>query len=52
MDLAPKTAFVERDGAEVEIPVEEVRPGDILVVRPGQSVPVDGVVVEGRHGRG
>ncbi len=47
MDLAPKTAFVERDGAEVEIPVEEVRPGDILVVRPGQSVPVDGVVVEG-----
>ena len=47
MDLAPKTAFVERDGAEVEIPVEEVRPGDILVVRPDQSVPVDGVVVEG-----
>lgn len=47
MDLAPKTAFVERQGAEEEIPVEEVRPGDILVVRPGQSVPVDGIVVEG-----
>ena len=47
MDLAPKTAFVRRDGAEVEIPVEEVRVGDRVVVRPGQSIPVDGVVVEG-----
>lgn len=47
MDLAPKTANVLRDGAEVEIPVEEVRVGDHIVVRPGQSIPVDGVVVEG-----
>ena len=47
MDLAPKTAFVLRGGAEVEIPVEEVRVGDRVVVRPGQSIPVDGVVVEG-----
>ena len=47
MDLAPKTAHVLRDGTEVEIPVEEVRVGDHIVVRPGQSIPVDGVVVEG-----
>ncbi|MCI9394638.1 MAG: heavy metal translocating P-type ATPase [Oscillospiraceae bacterium] len=48
MDLAPKTARVLRDGQEVEVPVEEVQAGDLLVVRPGQSIPVDGVVVEGR----
>ena len=48
MDLAPKTATVERSGAEVEIPVEEVVPGDIVVIRPGQSIPVDGVILEGR----
>ena len=47
MDLAPKTARVLRDGAEVEIPVEEVRVGERIVVRPGQSIPVDGVIVEG-----
>ena len=47
MDLAPKTAHVLRDGAEVEVPVEEVRVGDRIVVRPGQSIPVDGVIVEG-----
>lgn len=47
MDLAPKTAFVERDGKEVEIPVEEVRSGDILTVRPGASIPVDGFIMEG-----
>lgn len=47
MDLAPKTAVVERDGAELEIPVEEVEKGDILVVRNGMSVPVDGVLTEG-----
>lgn len=47
MDLAPKTAVVERDGAELEVPVEEVEKGDILVVRSGMSVPVDGVLTEG-----
>jgi len=47
MDLAPKTATVQRGGVEVEIPVEEVRVGDRIVVRPGSAIPVDGVVVEG-----
>lgn len=47
MDLAPKTAFVLRDGTETEIPVDQVRQGDIVVVRPGQSIPVDGILVEG-----
>ena len=47
MDLAPKTASILRDGVEVEIPVEEVRVGDRIIVRPGQSIPVDGVIVEG-----
>lgn len=47
IDLAPKTATVERDGQECVISVEEVAAGDILVVRPGQSIPVDGVIVEG-----
>ena len=47
MDLAPKTATVRRNGAEVEIPVEEVMVGEQVVVRPGQAIPVDGVVVEG-----
>lgn len=47
MDLAPKTATVIRDGLEVEIAVEDVAIGDIVVVRPGQSIPVDGVITEG-----
>ncbi len=47
MDLAPKTATVERDGVEQTIPVEQVRPGDIFLVRPGESIPVDGEVLEG-----
>lgn len=47
MSLAPKTATVVRDGKEVEISVDEVRRGDIFVVRPGESIPVDGVVIEG-----
>ena len=48
MDLAPKTATVLRDGAEVELPVEEVLVGDLVVVRPGGRIPVDGVVTDGR----
>ncbi|MBQ1840555.1 MAG: heavy metal translocating P-type ATPase, partial [Atopobiaceae bacterium] len=47
MDLAPKTATVVRDGSEQVIPTEQVRVGDRVVVRAGESVPVDGVVVEG-----
>ena len=48
MDLSPKTATVKRPEGLVEIPVEEVRVGDILVVRSGSSIPVDGIVLEGR----
>ena len=47
LDLAPKTATVVRDGAEVEIPVEEVVVGDIILVKPGMNIPVDGTVLEG-----
>jgi Cu2+-exporting ATPase len=47
MRLAPKTATVERDGVETKIPVAEVKSGDIFVVRAGESIPVDGVVLEG-----
>jgi len=47
MDLAPKTAIVIRNEEEKEIPIEEVNVGDVLVVRPGQSIPVDGVILEG-----
>ena len=48
MSLAPKTAVLLRDGQEVIVPVEEVTVGDRILVRPGESIPVDGVVVEGR----
>jgi len=48
MGLKPKTARVVRDGAEVDVPVEAVRVGDLVVVRPGERVPVDGVIVDGR----
>ena len=47
MNLAPKTATVERDGQEIQVPIEEVCLGDTLIVKSGESVPVDGVVVEG-----
>ena len=47
MELAPKTATVERDGAEVTVPVEQVQTGDVFVVRPGERIPVDGVVLAG-----
>ena len=47
MKLAPKTATLLRDGAEVTVPIEQVQKGDIFVVRPGENIPVDGVVLEG-----
>ena len=47
MKLAPKTATLLRDGAEVTVPIEQVQKGDIFVVRPGENVPVDGIVLEG-----
>ena len=48
MDLSPKVATVRRDGVISEIPVEDVRVGDIIIVRSGGSIPVDGTVLEGR----
>jgi Cu+-exporting ATPase len=50
LDLTPKTARVLRDGREEDIPLERVRPGDRLRVRPGEKVPVDGTVLEGTSG--
>jgi len=47
MGLQPKTAKVIRDGKEVDIPIEKVEIGDIIVVRPGERIPVDGIIVEG-----
>ncbi|MBR2742332.1 MAG: heavy metal translocating P-type ATPase [Clostridia bacterium] len=48
MKIAPKTANVIRDGTEVTIPAEQVRAGDIFVVRPGESIPADGIVIDGQ----
>ena len=47
MKLAPKTATVLRGGVETEVPIEQVQKGDLFVTRPGESIPVDGVVLEG-----
>ncbi len=47
MKLAPKTAVLLRDGIEVEVHIDEVNKGDIFVVRPGENIPVDGIVIEG-----
>ena len=47
MQLAPKTAVLLRDGVETEVGVEEVRTGDVFVVRPGEQIPVDGLIVKG-----
>ncbi len=47
MALTPKNAVVERDGEEITVPVEKVSVGDIFVVRPGENIPVDGIVIEG-----
>ena len=48
MDLQAKTARVLRGGQEVEVPVADVRVGEIVMVRPGEKVPVDGVITSGR----
>ncbi|MBQ4139794.1 MAG: heavy metal translocating P-type ATPase [Clostridia bacterium] len=47
MKLAPKTATVVRNGSEVSVGIEEVRRGDVFVVKPGESVPVDGIIIDG-----
>ena len=47
MKLAPKTATLLRDGAEVTVPIKQVQKGDVFVVRPGENIPVDGIVLEG-----
>ena len=47
MKLAPKTAVIIRDGVETKVPIEEVKKSDVFVVRPGENIPVDGVVLEG-----
>ena len=47
MDLSPRTAIVEREGKEAVIPVEQVMTGDILVIKPGAAIPVDGIITEG-----
>jgi P-type Cu+ transporter len=47
LELGAKTAHVERDGAEVEVPIEQVRVGDVMVIRPGEKIPTDGIVVVG-----
>ena len=46
--LAPRTARVDRDGAEVELPIDQLRPGDIVIVRPGEQIPADGEVLDGQ----
>ncbi len=48
MDLAPQKARVRREGAEVDVPAEEVQPGEVVLIRPGEKIPVDGRVVAGR----
>ncbi len=47
MKMAPKTAVIERDGQQVTVGIDDVKTGDIFVVKPGESIPVDGVIIEG-----
>ncbi|MCL4559819.1 MAG: cadmium-translocating P-type ATPase [Chloroflexi bacterium] len=46
--MAPQTARIEREGSEVEVPVSQVQPNDVVIVRPGEKIPVDGVVLDGQ----
>lgn len=48
LQLQPKTAYVERDGSFMDIPISDIKKDDIFLVRPGESVPVDGIVIEGK----
>ncbi|MGC4431853.1 HAD-IC family P-type ATPase, partial [Streptococcus suis] len=48
MNLAPKTARVLCEGQEVTLPLDQVKVGDVLQVRPGEQIPVDGIIVEGQ----
>jgi Cu+-exporting ATPase len=47
LELGAKTAFIERDGIEIEVPIEEVQLNDIMIVRPGEKIPTDGIIVSG-----
>lgn len=47
MKLAPKTAILFRNGSEIEVSIEQVKKGDIFIVRPGENIPVDGIIIEG-----
>ncbi len=47
IDMSPQTAIVEHGGAETEIPVDQVQPGDIIIIKPGAAIPVDGIITEG-----
>ena len=47
MNLAPQTANIERDGKAISLPIDQVKKGDVFVVRPGESIPTDGIVIEG-----
>ncbi len=48
LELGAKTARIERDGAEIEVGIDEVRPGDVMVIRPGEKIPTDGEVISGK----
>ncbi|MFN3655092.1 MAG: heavy metal translocating P-type ATPase, partial [Candidatus Nitrosotenuis sp.] len=47
LELQPKTARIKKDGQEVEVPIEQIKVGDLIIVRPGEKIPVDSIVIEG-----
>ncbi|MGI0003345.1 MAG: copper-translocating P-type ATPase, partial [Nitrosopumilaceae archaeon] len=47
LELQPKTARIKKDGEEIEVPIELIKPGDVIIVRPGEKIPVDSIVLEG-----